>query len=354
LFYNSPPCAKNFFKYDHTKNLKLDQNEIVSNSNDEYKYFKLNVADKSPTIHTLTIKIDAESSVFAYDYQNCKGRKQITEKPDLNNNCGYYKDVRIIDFTLALEKDNKGPVNISLKFKGKATIKITPIYPIELVGKGGVIKNEMEYYQNYSYKAITPGYVFVEISLRIKDKEAKLYHDTEGCKDSVTNYPRFAKHCLRKTSKNHVQLVIPNESFNRYHYFGLSFRQLETVQFTYELFSITDISEGKKEFKFNNALAMPFKFSAKKGSHNITITVTNDTVNKCNIYLDYSGCRWGFALMPNIHNNCLLTTNRTPKTCSLSFELDQDADVYFGVETIISESMTVEITTGEKKLAFLD
>jgi hypothetical protein len=350
LFIKSVSCAKKVFGFDDTDSteLKLGENQL-SSENNEFQYFKLTA--EAAVAYSFTIKFEAEQSVLAYDFQNCHGRKEYTDKPDLEANCSAYHNIKDIEF-IAFESNS--PIHLSIKFTGNVRINITPINTIEVLGKGGSIKNEIIKYQNFSYKALTPGYILVEASIRSKDKSISLYYNTDGCTKYDTIYPRLEKFCLRKTNKNHVQTVIPNQDFNRYHYFGLLVDSKEMVQFTYELFNINEIGEGKTEFDFDNAFAMPFKYAAKKGTHIIAVTVTNELVNKCNIYLDYSGCRTKSTLLPNVHDNCLLTTNKSSHTCYLSFDLDDDTDVYFGVETIISETMTVDITKTEKKLVFLD
>jgi hypothetical protein len=350
LFYKSVSCAKKVFGFDGTNStdLKLGDNQLSSESN-EFQYFELTA--EAAAAYSFTIKFEAEQSVLAYDFQNCHGRKEYADKPDLEANCSAYQNIKDIDF-IAYEPNS--PIHLSIKFTGNVRINITPIKTIEVVGKGGSIKNEINKYQTFSYKAGTPGLILVEASVRSKEKPISLYYDTEGCTKYDTIYPRLEKFCLRKTNKNHVQTVIPNQDVDRYHYFSLLVDSKEMAQFTYELFNINEIGEGKSEFDFDNAFAMPFKYTAKKGTHTITVTVTNELVNKCNIYVDYSGCRTRFTLLPNVHDNCLLSTDKSSHNCHLTLELEDDTDVYFGVETIISETMTVDITRVEKKLAFLD
>jgi hypothetical protein len=154
-----------------------------------------------------------------------------------------------------------------------------------------------------------------------KDYEVELYYDTPGCSENDTHFPRPDIHCLKKTNKNNVQLFVPNQDDGRTHYFGISVRYNNYVQFTYVFFGITEIGKGKAEFNFDNAFAMQFKYSAKKGGNNIIVTVGNELVNKCDIYLDYTGCTTKSTVLPNSHNNCLITTNKTQKTCSLNFIL---------------------------------
>jgi hypothetical protein len=196
------------------------------------------------------------------------------------------------------------------------------------------------------------GYILVEATST--KSGVRLFHDTAGCKQTQsTSYPRLEKHCLRNFHENYAQLVVPNADYNRHHYFSIAPNRFDNVAFTIMFNGLTEAVEGLHEYEFDNLYAKPFKYMAKRGRHTITVTVSNDIVNKCNIYLDYSGCRVDATMLPDMHNNCMMTKAHTPKTCSLDFELEESVHVYFGVETIISETMSVEITT-EEKLAFLD
>jgi hypothetical protein len=345
-------CAKRVFGYE--KDIKLVElkpgdNQLSSNSEENIQYYKFGSEMKTTEAYSFSINVNFEKAAIFYDYMNCKGRKKISETPNAENNCGIFENTKNSEFIVF---EPNGPIFISMNFKGKATIKITSITVKEVFEKGGSIKYDNLSYRNFSYKSTTPGYILAAASTKSAAGSISLFHDTKGCK-SDTTYPRPEKHCLRKEGKNTAQLVIPNKDTNpRTHYFGLMVGHLNTVQFIYEFFGITEIGEGKHEFDFDNSHAKPFKYNAKVGKHTVTVYVSNDVVNKCKIYLDYAGCRIGSTVLPNMHDNCLVNTMRTEKLCSLNFELFEDVVVYFGVETIISEQMTVEISTG--KLIFLE
>jgi hypothetical protein len=345
LLYKSVSCAKKVFGFEDTETteLKLGDNQFSSESN-ELHYFKL--PSEATAAYSFTIKLDGDQSILAYDFKNCHGRSEYAEKPDLETSCSAYENIKVIYF-IAFEPHS--PIHLSIKFTGNVMINITPLKTIEVTAKGGSVKDEINNYQTFSYKASTPGYIVVEASTRSTDKPISLYYDTECCTKHDTIYPRLEKFCLRKTDKKQVKTVIPNHDFDRYHYFGVVVDAKKMVQFSYELFSVNEVGEGKAEFEFDNAFAMPFKYSAKKGSHTIAVTVGDEFKNMCNIYLDYHGCRTRTTLLPDVHDNCLLT-NKPSHMCRLSFDLEEDTDVYFGVETIISESMIVKITRVDKKL----
>jgi hypothetical protein len=352
VFYESVSCAKKVFgQQEETQHseLKPGDNRFTSQSYN-IQYFKLDL--ELPAIYNFYVLFSKSKHFVAFDYFNCQGKTYYTDRPDDINNCGAYYDEDFPNFTAY---EPVSPIYISIKYKGKVNINITTYDSIEVTGKTGSIKNYTVGYERfYSYKATTPGYIFIHASVMTRDNDVGIYYDTPGCIRRIdTHLPRPNIYCLGKKGKNNVQLWVPNQDIDRIHYFGLSVRYDDHVQFTYVLFGITEIREGKAEFNFDNSFAMPFKYSAKKGAHNIIVTVSNELVNKCNIYLNYAGCNTKLNVLPNLHNNCLITTVKTHKTCSLNFILEEDVDVYFGVETIISERMTVEIMRNDK-LVFLE
>jgi hypothetical protein len=352
LFYESVSCARRVFgqeeEIEYTE-LKQGVNQFSRQSND-FQYFILHT--ESSSMYVIDVQFEIKKNVLAYDYFNCLGRKDYTNRPDDKVNCKVLEDLPTFHGMVC---EPGSHIYISIKYQGTVKFNITTDNSIEVTGKAGSIKSNIargDHY--YSYKAPTPGYIFVETSVISKDHNLSLYYDTPGCTGKVdTHFPRSTWHCLKKTNKNNVQLFVPNQDNDRIHYFSLLPDNINNVQFTYVLFGITEIGEGRTQFKFDNAFAMPFKYSAKKGAHHIIVTVSNELVNKCDIYLDYAGCTTKSTVLPNSHNNCLLTTNKTEDSCSLKFVLDEDVDVYFGVETIISERMTVEIITNDK-LVFLE
>jgi hypothetical protein len=351
LFHNSVSCAKNVFGYDDTE---INTNELIPGENhlssetDDLQYFHLNADISNPSAYEFKLEFPEQYSI-AWDFLDCHGREKFVEKPDFDENyCGVYQNIKDVEF---IAYEPKSPVYLTLKFKGKAVIKIIPIISIELKENSGTISNENIKYQNFNYNAAEPGYILLQATSQVK-AGVNLFHHTEGCKPTLSTYPRLEKHCLRQFDLTHTQLVIPSHNPNQHHYFGITLDRINTVQFTYEFIGITEIGEEKKEFTFDNAYAKPFKYNAKKGSNKISVNVTNDMDNTCDIYVDYPGCRIGSTTLPDVHNNCLAA--KPSKKCTLKFDLEEDTVVYFGVQTVINEKMTVIVSRDSKQLTFLD
>jgi hypothetical protein len=332
---------------DGENELKIGENKFTSETKG-FQYFHLNLDLTTPSAYSFTLEFESEYTL-AYDFLDCHGRKNYNKKPDMEegNYCTTYENIENPEF-IAFEP--KSPIYLSIKFTGKAVIRVTPINVIEMHNSGGYIKKESIKYQNFFYKATNPGYLLAIVSSKA-DSGINLFHDTEGCKKTLSTYPRLEKHCLWAYHRSYDQLVVPNYDSGRTHYFSIAMDILDSVNFNYEFFAITEVKEGKEVFEFDNSFAKPFKYTAMKGKHTITVNVGNELVNKCEIYLDYAGCRTEHTVLPDSHNNCMLSSKA--KTCSLTFDLEEDVDVYFGVETVINERMTVEITTN-KSLAFLE
>jgi hypothetical protein len=352
LFHEPVPCVRRVFGQDDIEytELILGANQFSNQSND-FQYFRLD--STSSTAYKIHVDFGPSTGkkILALDYLNCNERTDYTDKPDDKVNCNVTEDIR--KFYIIIYEPGS-PIYISLKYTYTVTINITTNNSIEVTGKTGSIQSDINRPEHfYSYKAPIPGYIFIEASMTMKNVEITLYYDTPGCSKHNTLFPRLQMHCLKKSKRNNVQLLIPNQEIDRTHYFGLVSDISNFMQFTYVLFGITEIREGITEFYSDNSFAMPFKYNAKKGSYNIRVTVSNEMVNKCNIYLDYAGCSTASTVLPNLHNYCLMTTDKTQETCSLKLVLDEDVDVFFGVESIISERMTVEIITNDK-LVFLE
>jgi hypothetical protein len=69
--------------------LKLGDNQFSSQKND-FQYFK--IESELPTVYKFQVEFAKGKHILAFDYFNCQGRTDYTDRPDDKTNCRIYDE----------------------------------------------------------------------------------------------------------------------------------------------------------------------------------------------------------------------------------------------------------------------
>jgi hypothetical protein len=354
LFYNAVPCARKIFGYDDEDGVidLQDGTTQITSKDQKYKYLRYTATETQ--LHSFTITSDSNFEL-AYDFINCNGRTKAKERPNKDDgNCQFIENSTNINFA---DFDSTGPVYIGIKFIGNATVKVEATKVITLTEEGGAAKSlYTNNYQPYKYQADDIGYVVIKTITKMTSNAIQLYHNTEDCRRDKTIYPRQSHYCMKSNGKGSTGLVIKNESGNgQLHYFGVQIGNLDRVEFNYDFIHITEVIVDKPGgmYEFDDTLAVPFQVKLGKGSYNISALSNNKYI--CNIYVDYEGCTYGFSKLPGKGKYCLMSTyDQKEAECKVSFNLEEDSVIYFGIDSLVKQSMDFRVFTNRAKLEFLE
>jgi hypothetical protein len=317
-------------------------------------YLKLTPEFEKMQLYLFTIQSDSSSFELAYDFSNCNERTSVVERPNKDDGyCQLFTQTKHVEFA---DYDGTGTIFIGIKLVGNATVKVTTKDDIKLTGEGGAIKTLFtDNYQPYEYIADDVGYILVKTTTKMANNDIQLYHNTHECKKDNTFYPRQSHYCMKSNSKGNTSLIIPSTlGTGQIHRFGVQIGVLDRVEFKYDFIPITELAvNNKSQYEFDNTITTPFQVIVKTGGY--IVTVQSTATNECNIYADYDGCNYGLNKLPNKRNYCLSSTfNKSQGSCDLEINIDdENAVVYFGVETAAKQDMSVAVYS-MSKLTFLE
>jgi hypothetical protein len=353
LFYNAVPCAAMVFGLDDDIGyIDLDEGSLqITGKGDNYLYLRFTPKTEAQ-LHTFSIKSDSSFNI-AYDFLNCDGRTNITTTPNkVDGYCEFIFQRNHFDFR---DYESTGPIYIGIKLVGNATVEVAKAQEvIRLIGKEGSIQMLFtESYQSYTSEVDDIGYIIVNTTTEMATNDIKLYYNNKTCGLDDTMYPRPLHFCTKSEGSGNTSLIIPNQD-KQINYYGVQIGQLDTVEFSYSFIKMIEVEENKEyDYKFNNAFTTPFQVQLKKGVSLIMVD-SGQYDNICDIYVDYEGCGIDFTKLPNKRDYCLSSTfNKKHATCTVKFELDHDAVVYFGIENSIGREMTFAVYTIQN-LLFLE
>jgi hypothetical protein len=354
LFYSAVPCAAKVFGFEGDDSSYVDITDgfnHITGKGDSYLYLRFSPISEGQ-FDSFSIKADSNFEV-AYDFLNCEGRTDIKVRP--NKDDGY---CHFIDQTNSAEFfnfDSTGPIYIGIKLTGKATVTVMTRENIDLHGEGGSIKLKyISNYQAYHYQASDIGVLSIKATAEMSNNDIQLYHNTEDCRRDKTIYPRQSHYCMKSSGKVTTSLTIPSlQGDGQLHHFGVQIGKLDKVKFDFDFLAITEVEVNKaSDYNFDNAITIPFQVKLKKGDY--IINVQSNPNNECNVYVDYEGCTYGLNKLPNKRSYCLSSIfNKSKETCSVALTMDEDATVYFGIESTKKQNMSFAVFSNPK-LLFLE